>query len=1800
MVENNYLNQENLLEELNPPVPESSVEIGTKPVVTTIALEEPEKPETILPEPQKFSVQQPPEEIYDLSDQPQQYVFTGDTIPHELQQNRAMRYAYALQILKSPGSTTAAIGTTITPENIASVIGVDESFLKQHAANLEELNLRQEKEALISDLIRQFGPELTPKELQFIRDLSAREIKLNPEVILPHLFARQYVSDSISRFPEQTLENSSVEIDTAIKIATINEYLRQKFEDLVAKYNQQGYVTTAADYISRYLIPGITPFFGYWWRESSLFPDKPSVAWMPGGTRESNAVYWLNKAFIDFDSAQKELDKAIEYLEKRNLVHALEFVQTLMEYSTNEKYLDNFFAAITTATWADVLKIPRMAGAIGRAARKSVVGEPQPRTSLAKPAEQSTETTAVDTAKPAQESVVATAPQPETPKEPVQLELPMDLPRIQRQLELPMEMPHVERHVLPKAYNPARTPFETMVRHFRGIEEKKLRELEWKKHEWKQLEIPFEEQLAFRFSDIKTSLTDPDKSRLITGADVKHPGGGPPDIPSAESPEVRQQLKDALSVLKSAEIDIAQAADAMGRKDAALIAAVSKTISNVSQNKPPPHVYTYPTGMNPMAHHTGDSLTVGPVLKGAMEEILKKYKDLPRITRLSPEEFDAAVQAHKLRMLDYYKSTFFDTYVVDWSITPPEESLGRLATLNVKLTSPYKPLTTVDEAEQLRIWLKLAPETAKPVFYKGEYVLEISESIPEVGKAIRDVYLPESYRTHQSLMTSILGSFRTPDEFLGKEHSRGRIITTHIPKKAFQIIDDAMKSLIKSMSKKEIMEMDSIIKSLNSQQLTSWPNIVDIEREFFNKFNKLPTTKQIQYYEDYVLLNDFHYTLYSNLIKRDMARHDAQHYRIPIKSSWSDWFAGIVKKELPREVEKGDIDPTFAFISAKTDQVKILSRSEMTPKDWEFYDSLVEKGYKTIQIFFPQFHEIHPYLKTLGVDTDKTIHYLVVRDAQRADLMPEKILGYRPGPHRIVKHEFYVSQPIIEIDKRGQKVYAGDKNILVFPTEAEAKEYALRLNEALELYRLNKIPELDVYVQKYLPWSLQDFLKVIKSYGTNVDFYPRHKQQLLIEAHEEISRLVDVNGFRSVHNPSSALTDRSFFEPRDTESLKTIVEGHPLRLIPAEEFSPIEALQTSLNRAINNTWGTEYKIFASEHWVKEFGHILDPLDIRVRSPAYILRNAKYQPNAPFETKQAAEKSRIAILALLDEAPPLLKTVDYLKAKLEETIYKTAGQKAVHGIEKLGETTTNWGLGSIKNPVTFMRSLASHFYLGFFNPVQFFMNAQMFGQVLATSPKYAVKAVAGAYFARAYLHNPQQLNTLASKAAKFGWDPEHFKIMAEGLERSGLPIVSKETSYRDMAEHLQLHKNPVGMILDRGMLFFNAGERIPRYIAWALSYLENKKIATPLTDAEFAKILNRQDDLTVNMTRKSLANIQQGAMGLTTQFYNFSMRMLDLLWGKRLTPAEKLRITTYYSILYGLPIGTGIWVTPIQGAGNLITGWLGPDNVIPTPSYDDVKQALMRLGIKADNVIAKTIMEGVMHTALAFVLGREYNVTRRYGPADSPVRNLFTGDTGFFEFLIGAGGTAFEDSAKSIMPSVAFMWQALAGGETGKYTKDDLLGAFRNIRTVDLATKAYLAAQYHMWYTRNNTPVGPADNLDAIMGILGLTRQEYHDAFLSGQILRMRERAQQNIENEAVKFIITGYRYAMNGDYDTARAYFTRANALMDFGKLSISQRLAVYRRVTVEQEPLVSRKERQIFEKFIAPRLFTPPEQREK
>lgn len=683
--------------------------------------------------------------------------------------------------------------------------------------------------------------------------------------------------------------------------------------------------------------------------------------------------------------------------------------------------------------------------------------------------------------------------------------------------------------------------------------------------------------------------------------------------------------------------------------------------------------------------------------------------------------------------------------------------------------------------------------------------------------------------------------------------------------------------------------------------------------------------------------------------------------------------------------------------------------------------------------------------------------------------------NFRPGFHNTYTGTKFLKQPRV-VNGR----FDGDTTALAFRTESEAKRFGPRMEKARQLLRDKKYDELAKYVPQNLPLTVKEFEALFKEHlDVNIPFIITDNGKTSMKSGGKLLDGTDVAEFfkgidselDDFYNPSATFGD-PFLNKRDpllfefrggTEQNPIMTKGH------AELMSPMLAQTKAMGKMIQSEFYNDYQMTSAQHWVETFaGDIyynnlpVDKAALR-RNPLFYLAHGEVRSLDPQRVRQG-EYLRGSIQSLVGQPSWFAEQVDILKNKLISAAFDRFGEKTFNYVpERM--------IPFIKDPSSYLRSVAFTVKLGLFSPVQLFVQGSSMFATMAISPKHGLMATPSNILMGLLklTEDPKIIEHTAGLAEAFpGWTKQKFLESHRLMKSVDFDRVNHASAWRNDMGDPTLYRGVAGKVfLDKGPVFFNAGETAVKINAWNTAYLEyatkNPKRVGQMNEYDFKKILGRADDLSFNMTRDANAWWQQGVTGAFTQFWSYNVRVAELIMGQRLTEAEKWRLGFGMASLWGVaPVASVMYALNEEDPAALST---------VTPWGKDLEVYALENGKNLDGTAVNAIHRGMVSMVTELLTGRKWDFSSRYGlnapqALDQIKKNFQNYDPTIATLisLLGPSGTIAADITSNAGTLAGDLAKMLEGDDNyAPLFIQDLQESLRTVSSVNFATKVY-----HAW------------------------------------------------------------------------------------------------------------------------------------
>lgn len=742
-------------------------------------------------------------------------------------------------------------------------------------------------------------------------------------------------------------------------------------------------------------------------------------------------------------------------------------------------------------------------------------------------------------------------------------------------------------------------------------------------------------------------------------------------------------------------------------------------------------------------------------------------------------------------------------------------------------------------------------------------------------------------------------------------------------------------------------------------------------------------------------------------------------------------------------------------------------------------------------------------------------------------------LAYSEGGHRMYTSRYYVKQ-----GRKGTQADTGTEYMLspsTFRTAenmAEGNRWASIMERARQARKDNpgitaQEIEDDIFKNdKSFPTG-QEFLDGITdgTYDLNNPFetvFDREMPSMYNTSGQDVARMFNedelgINGFYRT-------TGRMYTSKKGEALLDTNGEM-------ADVLDPFDSLSKSLSQVTRQIGMHSYKMNAMERFANTYKDWL-AVDPNIRSTSQILTDAKVVPTAPLEIKNQIEAQRAAILNVLRFETEGERVASQLYQNMAESVLgdgTNLGRKMAHD-------AVYWWKDN--NPVSALRGIAFDSKLGMFNPGQLLIQASTMVSATAMSPKFGMQGMAGLFPMHGYIlkrGSESVLDTLAKrgvgKAMGFN-STDEFKEYARHAYRNGFMEMNGNhimiNNYGPKA-HFGSFAEGQARARDQARVFFYTSEVWNRLVAYRIAWGEATAKGLKPNMPEFdSTVLKLADDYSFNMTNESAAFWQKGILSLPTQFWAYNMRMIEAMFGKRFTPAQRIRLATMNFAMAG---AAGIPGVPA------LTEYIKQKNG-GSPDIDSIQ------GI-ADRGLIDYI--NYQMTGADVIIGERIGTG---GWASDTVKSLFGssefGVKPFSEIVGGATYSIAKNTSKTIW-NLGRYAAAESGSPLadGSITKENFITVLKEVSTFGNLSKAMMVHQYGLWKSNSGSIL--ASDLPESQAVYAALSFRPAKADEVGYKLAYTQDSAEAIKDVAKKLRNWRQEALTTGEYEK---YWTKANVLI--------------------------------------------------
>lgn len=791
-------------------------------------------------------------------------------------------------------------------------------------------------------------------------------------------------------------------------------------------------------------------------------------------------------------------------------------------------------------------------------------------------------------------------------------------------------------------------------------------------------------------------------------------------------------------------------------------------------------------------------------------------------------------------------------------------------------------------------------------------------------------------------------------------------------------------------------------------------------------------------------------------------------------------------------------------------------------------------------------------------------------------------IGYRGGGHWEYDYDHAVKQSIVKAQRLGtrvQHIYEGDNTFAFVGNHAMGEDFAKQMNEIARLIRAKDISAAKTYAKSVfdIEWKdlyggfrpsknpitgeiqparfssdpRQEFRVVPK--GRSIHDLDKQLSDKYTKIHPKTQVVMQTFVDGTKHGSLARNFQTAYTQARESYDLKESFNAGTLDkpfygFRDAKLTDPIATMTRALNRIVNSTYMDDMKISAVEHWLQENKDLLDADINQIRSsPFFYFNEGKFKNNPDAALQRLnAESNRYKIKQLLGQPSKIDTVVHGVKQALSDARYESKG---IGKVVKAPLIVPEWMLENIHHPIDFLRGMTYHLNLGLFALKQVVVQSMAYttiyglaGPRLATAGSFAAMMHQWTRISR----NPNIIAEMDRRATNFGWKLGEFTEANKIMDRIGFGRIGNEISLDNGLQKQSFFRSDAKAILDKGQVFFHAGNLHVRFGAWYTAFKEfrDKNPVMKIGPVEEGQIAYRANYLNTLMTRDANTVLNKGIVGVPFQFYDYMKKMADVFWSKNIgeTVAQRAYVRMRMFLLYAM-LGGAAGATGVSG--------LPFGDTVRKHALEGTLPFQTEAYVPGDHLWSTILMEGTVSTLVNGLTGNFYNFNNRFNPNGLQVlRDVVQTDPTFWKILLGAMGTTVANEAASMSGFVNAMYSMMEGDpakEAWPLKVDDWVAPLKNITSWKDGERLTYALAFGKWLDTHGRPVSDVSKIDAIFRtVTGLTDQRIDDMYLKTLTMKDRKAIYDKALSEFEHESRLAEQSAAAGDVEQANDYNKRA------------------------------------------------------
>ena len=902
---------------------------------------------------------------------------------------------------------------------------------------------------------------------------------------------------------------------------------------------------------------------------------------------------------------------------------------------------------------------------------------------------------------------------------------------------------------------------------------------------------------------------------------------------------------------------------------------------------------------------------------------------------------------------------------------------------------------------------------------------------------------------------------------------------------------EAMQGLLDSLSK-NVKHLDKASRELlneamqESIQSRRWFTPEELDEVGF-------TDNMIKAYGARRIVNDVAYIL------------DNVGLRNQLKASGYKKINGLIARRVkPSTIPEGDL--TYAVLNGE-----VVGDLELFTKR-EAVEYIEKNNFVVIKNLYDQ-------------DISSADYLLVHGDQIIEEELPTFILNYVAGGRRWYSNELtYVKQ----LDMTKHNAIKGIRTLFGDADASKTTRFVEDLEDLRQ--RLIKNTLTDEYLQAknpvLLPFSsVDEFRQYLKD--ARISLIPSArleavKNNVPLASFDEAIKagaknaidtetLKDINGLSQYYLQKH--TDRALQRHRSDRKLFDLL-GNDSQMVDYKEEMNL------LRQHIEASGGMQaYTKMYAERFLSTYKHVLNTDSYRTPYDALMygtLHPAKGAYKADVEAAQAMRENYFAIRNIPSELDKKIGSMVYdFVSSVEDVLgFSKRDYKNATSYSKSFEFLKK------HNPLTHLRALTFHTFMGMLSPVQLIRQfGQVINSVALASPSAAPRALAYFMPAVSQLMSGNLTTIKAMSKAVASANPEVFKAGDFEAVMEALPFLPiyghglqggfNVDNFANMGKWSRLSAAP--------MIAGETGARLMNnLLALTEAGINSERRWGNLSKLEQAEIINRANNLYLNMNRTGLSRAQHDVLGRTVlQLSSFNLRCLDALLDPEHTKGAKARLAL---LLFGL--------TGVQGVlGTKAASW------VYQAVYDGEDTE------EPDDTIMEVILNGAGNMLMTELTGRDYDW---FGMAGPELLDYLIDLPEVLQAKVPAITTVSKlyNSISTALQAAGYM---VSGEDLTNEDYNAIIGSLVTQRDLPSGINRYYLGKRIMEEgilqdSKGNLVAKDLDTLDAVLYTLGFDLKAQSSDYLIKTLIRAGNQDRAEITKDLTNMTKS---YILRGDYSGA-------------------------------------------------------------